>query len=82
MEHLQRYLASSGDRQSALAARLDITRGYMSELVSGRKLPSLPLAFRIERETAGAVPVSAWDETPADEAPESTEATPEEDAAA
>lgn len=60
MDHLKRYLVSSGTRQSALAARLEITRGYMSELVAGQKLPSLVLAFRIERETAGMVPAIAW----------------------
>jgi transcriptional regulator with XRE-family HTH domain len=60
MEQLQAWLLSSGTRQSALAARLEITRGYMSELVAGRKLPSLQLAFRLEDETAGAVPARCW----------------------
>lgn len=77
MEQLQHFLATSGVRQSTLAARLKITRGYMSELVSGRKLPSLPLAFSIERVTAGAVPVAAWDPGPED----SDQDIPAEDAA-
>lgn len=60
MEKLQQFLTSSGTRQSALAAKLQITRGYMSELASGRKLPSLPLAAEIEKVTEGAVPVGCW----------------------
>lgn len=84
MDHLQHYLASSGTRQSSLAAQLSITRGYMSELVSGRKVPSLELAFRIERLTDGAVPASCWipvpESAPADAAP--TPSPAEKDAAA
>lgn len=72
MEKLQQFLNASGTRQSALAGTLGITRGYMSELVSGRKVPSLPLAFQIERATAGAVPVDAW-RSGADAIPPTTE---------
>jgi DNA-binding transcriptional regulator YdaS (Cro superfamily) len=60
MEKLQQFLNASGTRQSALADMLGINRGYMSQLVNGRKVPSLPLAFQIERATDGAVPVDAW----------------------
>lgn len=63
MDLLQTYLASKGMRQSALADALGINRGYMSELASGRKRPSLDLAFRIAEVTEGAVPVSAWQPT-------------------
>jgi transcriptional regulator with XRE-family HTH domain len=78
MEKLQQFLTASGTRQSALADTLGINRGYMSELVSGRKIPSLPLATRIEQATAGAVPVGCWipKETTAETAP-----NPDEDAA-
>ena len=60
MEKLQHYLDATGTRQSAMAALLGISRGYMSQMVSGLKLPSLDLAVRIERITNGAVPASAW----------------------
>lgn len=60
MEKLQQFLATSGIRQSALASKLGINRGYMSQLASGRKLPSLQLAAEIEKVTDGAVPVGCW----------------------
>ena len=60
MENLQRYLATSGVRQAALAGLLGITRGYMSQVVSGSRQPSLTLALKIAQVTDGAVPVSAW----------------------
>lgn len=60
MEKLQHYLDATGTRQSAMAALLGISRGYMSQMVTGLKLPSLDLAVRIERATGGAVPASSW----------------------
>lgn len=46
--------------QAKIARRLNISRSYLSEIESGAKLPSLDLAFRIERETEGAVPARSW----------------------
>lgn len=80
MEKLQQFLATSGTRQSALAATLGINRGYMSQLVSGLKIPSLPLAARIEQATGGAVPVGCWI-VPPDDARAEPIPTPDEDAA-
>jgi len=54
------HIKNSGDTQSAWAARLCVSKGYMSGLLSGKKIPSLELAVRIERLTAGAVPAASW----------------------
>lgn len=74
MEHLKQYLAASGTKQSALAEQLGISRGYMSEIVGGTKIPSLVLAFRLERATGGAVPAVVW--VADDECPAPTPETP------
>jgi len=76
MEQLKQYFATSGARQSALADKLGISRGYMSEIVGGSKRPGLDLAFEIEKATEGAVSVHAWARPDESHVP-----TPTEDAA-
>lgn len=41
-----------------LREKLGLSKGYASDLISGKRRPSLELAFRIERELG--VPVSRW----------------------
>lgn len=53
-------IINSGATRAEWADRLDISRSYLSDLVNGKKMPSLDLAVRIERLTAGAVPVASW----------------------
>jgi len=65
MTQLRTFLQKSGIKQSDLATRLGISRGYMSELVSGDKSPGRELAVKIERATRGGVPVQSWDHPPA-----------------
>lgn len=45
--------------QAKFAERLGISRSYLSEIETGAKKPALDLAFRIERETGGAVPAKS-----------------------
>lgn len=61
MTQLKSFLAKSGIKQAVLAAELGISKGYMSELVSGDKAPGRELAVRIEKATLGAVSVMIWD---------------------
>lgn len=42
------------------ARRAQISQGFLSQLLAKRRTPSLDVAVRIERLTAGAVPVSSW----------------------
>lgn len=42
----------------ALRERLNLSKGYASDLASGKRTPSLPLAVRIEREFG--IPVAHW----------------------
>ena len=60
MTDLRTYLNETKSKQSALAAAVGVSRGYLSELVGGSKRPSLELAVLIERATAGAVPATSW----------------------
>ena len=49
-----------GLSRERFASTLGISRGYLSGLEHGKKLPSLDLAVRIDRLTHGAVPVASW----------------------
>lgn len=60
MVTLKQHIDASPDTAAAWAARLGIKGGYLSELLSGKKRPSLALAALIERETGGAVPMQVW----------------------
>lgn len=57
---LKEYLVTSGQTQSSFAEKLGIARAYLSEIVAGKKVPSLALAFAIAEATGGAVPVESW----------------------
>ncbi|WP_097082584.1 helix-turn-helix transcriptional regulator [Rhodobacter sp. JA431] len=57
---LSEHLKQAGLPQSAFAEAIGVSRGHMSALISGARLPSLELAVRIERLTGGAVPASSW----------------------
>ena len=64
---LQKYIEESGATQAACAALLSISPGYLSDLLSGKRRPSLELATRIERLTNGAVLAGSWVPMPPDE---------------
>lgn len=53
--HLANWLLGEGRTAASLAQALEISRGHLSHIMSGRFRPSAELAVRIERETAGAV---------------------------
>lgn len=71
MHTLSDYLRENRIRQCDFAAELGVTQATVSRIVRRVKLPSLELAFAIQRATKGAVPVSSWD-------PEISEALPEQ----
>lgn len=57
---LAAYLEAHRIRQADFAARLGTTQPVISRLARRAATPSLDMAFRIERETGGAVPASIW----------------------
>jgi transcriptional regulator with XRE-family HTH domain len=59
---LKSWLDASSITQAELARRLEYDKGNMHRILNGRLRPTLDLAFRIERETGGAIPASAWAE--------------------
>ena len=58
MEHLQEYLETH--KGSALARAVGISASYLSDIKKGNRVPSLRVAFAIERATNGAVPAKSW----------------------
>ena len=78
------FIRTSGQNRAAWADRLSISRSYLSDILNGNKIPSLELATKIERATAGAVMASSWIAMPVSSATQSVEPvspTPDEDAA-
>ena len=58
MEHLKEYLKTH--KGSALAQAVGISASYLSDIKKGNRVPSLRVAFAIERATEGKVPARAW----------------------
>ncbi|RWR09784.1 helix-turn-helix transcriptional regulator [Paenirhodobacter populi] len=61
---LKKFILSESMTQSSLASAVGVSRGYMSELVNGTKMPSLNLAFAIQHATKGVVPAESWSNIP------------------
>lgn len=57
---LRDWLSRRGMRHKEFADRLGLSAGYLSDLISGAKKPSLPLALRIDQETGGLVGPGSW----------------------
>jgi len=57
-EQLAAWRERSKLKQYELARLLEITDAYLSQVLSGKRRPSLLIAVRIERETG--IPVSSW----------------------
>ncbi len=55
---LQDWLCRAGLTQQAFADELGVTQGQVSNLMAGRRTPSLDLAAAIERRTG--IPASSW----------------------
>jgi transcriptional regulator with XRE-family HTH domain len=60
METLPQYLKRLGIPQSQFAVTVGITQSHLSKICSGINRPSLQIATRIEKTTAGAIPASSW----------------------
>ena len=52
---LANFITQSGESRSAWADKIGISRSYLSDILNGNKVPSLPVAVRIERLTGGKV---------------------------
>ena len=61
MEKLRAYLCTARVTQRSFADVIGLSRSHLNEIISGRKRPSLDVAFAIARATSGAVPVEAWE---------------------
>ncbi|MDF2235393.1 helix-turn-helix transcriptional regulator [Albimonas sp. CAU 1670] len=60
MHPLATYRAEKNQTQAALAHELGVSQSFVSMLETGRELPGLRLAQRIEALTEGSVPCSVW----------------------
>lgn len=57
---LKQAIKDSGESRAHWAEKLGISKPYLSDLLNGKKQPSLEMAVKIERETGGAVPATSW----------------------
>lgn len=46
--------------QARFAATADMSEPYLSEILSGKKTPSLKMAAKMSRATGGVVPIAAF----------------------
>ena len=67
MTKLDQYIKEQGETAGALAKRLGISAQHVSFLRRGMRIPSLPLARKIEAATKGYVGLDDWPETAARE---------------
>lgn len=68
MKPLTEYLQSAEITAAELARRLGTSRGYIHDLLSGRRKPSMKTASAIAAITDGKVPISSWVEDVGDHA--------------
>ena len=54
------FIRSSGETRSAWAQRLGISKGYLSDLLNGKRVPSLEIAVAIQRATDGKIAADSW----------------------
>lgn len=58
---LRAYVDEKGrGAKAALARDLGVSKGYIGDLVSGRREPTLQLARDMDRVTGGAIPFERW----------------------
>lgn len=57
-ERLIEYRDRHFRNQYELADLLELDQAYLSQLLSGKRRPGLPIAFRIEERTG--IPASSW----------------------
>lgn len=60
MHKLQKYLNHKETTQRKFAAKLGTSPTHLGRLISGACLPSLRMAFEIEKKTGGLVTVYDW----------------------
>jgi transcriptional regulator with XRE-family HTH domain len=59
-EALTAYLNQDGEKQAELAEKIGCTQPAISRYSRGKRLPPREIAERIDRETAGQVPLALW----------------------
>lgn len=60
MANFRTYLSEAGLSLGDFAKRIHISKSFMSEIASGKKIPLLALAKDISIETGGAISVTHW----------------------
>lgn len=64
MENLREHIARLGVSQSTFADRIGVSRGYLSQILSGARSPSREMIQKIDQATGGSVPPGVWFQTP------------------
>lgn len=60
-DKLKQWLADNNLKQAEFADRVEYDKGNFSRMLGSENVwPTLDLAFRIERETGGAIQMSEW----------------------
>lgn len=57
---LSQYLTETETPQRAFAQRIEVSPGYLHDILHGRRTPGLAVALRIAAATDGQVPVESF----------------------
>ena len=60
MTKMNDYLKKTGSTARDFAALIGISQPFLSEINSGKKMPHIDLAYKIQKATDGAVPCDYW----------------------
>jgi len=60
MNKLEKYLKHRGISQRYFAKKIDVTPNTLGNLIKGKNMPNLRLAYVIEKETGGLVTMQDW----------------------
>lgn len=64
MKYLTDHIKNLGITQNAFAAQIGVSKGYLSQILSGQRSPSRDMIQKIDHATEGKVPPSVWFQTP------------------
>ena len=57
---LGRFLAENGIKQNSFSKRIKVSEPTLTQMMLGRRMPTLVTAYRIQKETGGKVKMTDW----------------------
>lgn len=65
MEKFHAYIKRRGISQNDLAGEIGVSKGYLSQIIKGKRSPSREIIQKIATATEGFIPPDVWFDVPA-----------------